>query len=45
MKIIHEFKNSKFSLSHVENAKLLIAINHPIFKFFKNKNGLESKFC
>ena len=28
------------------NAKLLIAIIHSIFKFFqKNLHGLESKFC
>ena len=35
-----------FSLPHVVNTKVLIAINHSIFKkILKNLNGLESKFC
>jgi hypothetical protein len=34
------------SLPHVVNVKLLIAVNHAIFKKIKKiKNGLESIFC
>jgi hypothetical protein len=42
MKIIHFTKIELFSLPHVVDAKLVIAINHSILRIFQNV--LESKY-